>query len=92
MEDLHWEHLHWLLFSSRQIITAETVAWDEPRDLARLLIDLIQPPGFPSVRVLPEAPKRNARLRWVGHPGSEYLEASIPGVQTNYDILVLSTG
>jgi hypothetical protein len=96
LEDLDWERIHWLLFSSGQVVAARTVAWDETRDLALLLIvkasELSQASAFPFMHISPKAPKKNARLICVGHPGSEDLEASIPGVQTNYDSLVLSTG
>lgn len=47
---------------------------------------------FPYIQVAEAMPAANARLVCVGHPGSEDLETSQPGVETGYDTLVLSTG
>ena len=38
------------------------------------------------------SPPLRAALVCIGHPGSEDLEASEPGIKTNYDILHVSTG
>ncbi|KAL6850638.1 hypothetical protein ACO1O0_007762 [Amphichorda felina] len=96
LEDLDWAKIHWLLFASGEVVAARTVAWDGRCDLAVLVV--VKATGnttqasFPSIRLSPAAPKPQARLLCVGHPGSEDLEASIPGAQTNYDTLVLSAG
>ncbi|KAK3324480.1 trypsin-like cysteine/serine peptidase domain-containing protein [Cercophora scortea] len=47
---------------------------------------------FPAVSIATDAPPLKAPLVCVGHPGSEDLEASEPGVKTNYDVLHLSEG
>lgn len=98
-QELSWNKVHWLLFSSGQVVAAKTIVWDERRDLALLQIvkatDLASQSTFPYLHIAPtyNTPiKRNTPLICVGHPGSEDLETSIPGVQTNYDSLVLSTG
>ncbi|KAK7426080.1 hypothetical protein QQZ08_007390 [Neonectria magnoliae] len=76
--DLDLAARHTLLFASGRLVAARTVAWD--------------PAPFPHVRLADAAPKRGARLLCVGHPGSEDLEDPVPGLQTGYDTLVLSTG
>lgn len=95
-KDLDWAKVYWLLFASGEVVAARTVAWDGRRDLAALVIvgatGGTAQASFPFMRRSPTAPKTQTRLLCVGHPGSEDLEASIPGVQTNYDTLVLSTG
>lgn len=94
-EDLDWEKTHWLLFGSGETVAARTIAWDQGRDLALLLITRVAggaQPAFPSMQLSPAPPNPGMRLLCVGHPGSEDLEATMPGVQTNYDTLVLSTG
>jgi hypothetical protein len=48
--------------------------------------------SFASLKIADAPPPPNARLVCIGHPGSEDLEASEPGVRTNYDVLHLSTG
>jgi hypothetical protein len=48
--------------------------------------------AFPYVRLAESAPKMNAKLLCIGHPGSEDLETSIAGVATGYDILHISQG
>lgn len=47
---------------------------------------------FPAVRVAVTPPAAGARLVCVGHPGSEDLEAAVPGVRTGYDVLHASEG
>ncbi|KAL2209869.1 trypsin-like serine protease [Sarocladium strictum] len=97
-EELSWTKVHWLLFSSGKVVAAKTIVWDDRRDLALLQVvkasDLTSEAAFPYLRIaFPNTPmKRNTPLICIGHPGSEDLETSIPGVQTNYDSLVLSTG
>src|SRR5690606_6257696 len=89
--ELDWEETHWLLFSSGDVVAARTVAWDSRRDLAVLVITRASstPPPFPFTRLSPTPPKRQARLLCIGHPGSEDLESSTPGLLTNYDTLTL---
>ncbi|KAH8172781.1 trypsin-like peptidase domain-containing protein [Sarocladium implicatum] len=100
-EELRWDKIHWLLFSSGQAVAAETVIWDPKRDLALLMIVRASFPApssspssssFPYLRLAHDSPKLRTALLCIGHPGSEDLETSTPGVQTNYDVLVLSTG
>jgi hypothetical protein len=47
---------------------------------------------FPCVKIAASQPVAGSRLVCTGHPGSEDLEASQPGVKTNYGILRVSTG
>ena len=47
---------------------------------------------FPFVSIAEAPPSLRATLICIGHPGSEDLEASLPGVQTGYDVLQVSTG
>lgn len=91
--ELDLNALHTLLFASGAVVSARTVAWDPVRDLALLtVVDAEAPAPFPFMRLAGAAPKRGARLLCVGHPGSEDLEGAVPGLQTGYDTLVLSTG
>jgi len=48
--------------------------------------------SFPSVMPADFSPPLRVALVCIGHPGSEDLEASEPGIKTNYDILHVSTG
>lgn len=48
--------------------------------------------SFPFVMPADFSPPLRAALVCIGHPGSEDLEASEPGIKTNYDILHVSTG
>lgn len=98
----------WLLFASGQTVYAECVAWDPRRDLALLQVTEAQlelqalPPwdntvtashsSFPFVPIAEVPPRLCAALICIGHPGSEDLEASIPGVKTGYDVLHVSAG
>ncbi|RWA11463.1 hypothetical protein EKO27_g3626 [Xylaria grammica] len=69
---------HWLLFKSGVAVKATC----EDTELSH----------FPFVAISSTAPSLNSRLVCVGHPGSEDLEASQPGIKTNYDVLHVSTG
>jgi hypothetical protein len=93
-DELDWDKLHWLLLASGDAVAAKTIAWDAKRDLALLIIvqapNLSSPFPFHCLSAKPVRPR--ARLVCVGHPGSEDLEETTPGVQTNYDTLVLSMG
>jgi hypothetical protein len=96
-DELDRSQTHWLLSASGRTVASRCVAWDSRRDLALLRVTAAQGPEhdfgkFPHIEVGEEAPAPNARLVCVGHPGSEDLEASLPGVKTNYDTLFLSTG
>ncbi|KAH8651380.1 trypsin-like cysteine/serine peptidase domain-containing protein [Xylariales sp. PMI_506] len=52
-----------------------------------------QPPtSSPSAPLIETSPPVGSRVVCIGHPGSQDLEASRPGVQTNYDVLHTSTG
>ncbi|KAI0450022.1 trypsin-like cysteine/serine peptidase domain-containing protein [Xylaria acuta] len=89
----------WLLFRSGVTVKASCIAWDERRDLALLQVVAAQRGGedsglsrFPFVSISPTAPAVNSRLVCAGHPGSEDLEASQPGIKTNYDVLHVSAG
>ncbi|KAI1343265.1 trypsin-like cysteine/serine peptidase domain-containing protein [Xylariaceae sp. FL0016] len=89
---------HWLLFRDGRAVKAKCIAWDPRRDLALLGIIAAQTSSelgngcFPSARVAETQPAVGSRLVCVGHPGSEDLEASQPGIETNYDVLHASTG
>jgi len=48
--------------------------------------------SFPCVIPADASPPLRAALVCVGHPGSEDLEASKPGIKTNYDVLHVSIG
>lgn len=94
-EDLDLEKKHCLLFSPGQVVQAKCVAWDGKRDLALLEIVAAQRPAegpFPALRISSSAPKVRDQLVCVGHPGSEDLENSLPGIKTNYDTLYMSAG
>ncbi|TRX90910.1 hypothetical protein FHL15_008115 [Xylaria flabelliformis] len=98
-DELNESRNHWLLFRSGIAVKAVCVAWDERRDLALLHVNAVQQAGedgglsrFPFVSMSPTAPVLDSRLVCVGHPGSEDLEASQPGIKTNYDVLHVSTG
>ncbi|KAF2967055.1 hypothetical protein GQX73_g6558 [Xylaria multiplex] len=89
----------WLVFRSGVVVKVTCVVWDNRRDLALLRVVTSYREGratglthFPFVTISPTAPVLNSRLVCVGHPGSEDLEASLPGVRTNYDVLHVSTG
>lgn len=47
---------------------------------------------FPSIKLVDYAPKVNAKLLCIGHPGSEDLEVETAGVETGYDVLHVSEG
>ncbi|PPQ71114.1 hypothetical protein CVT26_011594 [Gymnopilus dilepis] len=49
-------------------------------------------PSFPFITLAAAPPSKREALICVGHPGSEDLEASKPGVKTDYDVLHVSTG
>ena len=93
-QDLSWDKVHWLLFASGEAVAAKTVAWDPQRDLALMVVVSASNPSasFPHVNLAAKAPRSRTRFLCVGHPASEDLETSIPGIQTNYDTLVLSEG
>ncbi|KAI0190364.1 trypsin-like cysteine/serine peptidase domain-containing protein [Xylaria flabelliformis] len=98
-DDLNESKNRWLLFRSGVAVKAICVAWDDRRDLALLQVDAVQQEGedggpsrFPFVSISLTAPALDSRLVCVGHPGSEDLEASQPGIKTNYDVLHVSTG
>jgi hypothetical protein len=86
---------YWLLLASGQVVQAKHLAWDAKRDLALLKIVATQSRStaeFAHVKISQTLPKVRARLICIGHPGSEDLEASMPGIQTNYDVLYVSEG
>ncbi|KAI8631612.1 trypsin-like cysteine/serine peptidase domain-containing protein [Xylariaceae sp. FL1651] len=92
---------YWLLFRSGITVKANCVAWDPKRDLALLQIVAAQRPTpgedcdeplFPFITVNTTSPAIDSPLVCIGHPGSEDLEVSQPGVKTNYDVLHVSTG
>ncbi|KAI0441636.1 trypsin-like cysteine/serine peptidase domain-containing protein [Xylaria telfairii] len=96
-----WENSkdRWLLLKSGLAVKARCVAWDERRDLALLQVVAAQRESesdgtsrFPFVAISPTPPSLHSRLVCVGHPGSEDLEASQPGIKTNYDVLHVSAG
>ena len=95
-DELDWDQIHWLLFASGQLVAAKSICWDSKRDLA--LLQIVKATGegpengFPHVEFSQQAPSARSQLLCIGHPGSEDLQASTPGVQTNYDVLVLSEG
>jgi len=94
-DELDLGKLHCLLFASGQVVRAKCTAWDPKRDLAILKVFEAQAPQdkpFPFVSILSKAPKAREPLICVGHPGSDDLETSLPGVKTNYDTLYVSTG
>jgi len=107
-EELEDHKVKWLIFVSGQVVQAECVAWDPRRDLALLRIIACQRQpmatlpssstspvrcqSFPFVMPADLSPPLQATLLCIGHPGSEDLEASQPGIKTNYDVLHVSTG
>jgi hypothetical protein len=93
-DELDWDRLHWLLFASGDAVAAKTIVWDAKRDLVLLIIVQAPDPSspFPFHCLSTNALRPRACLVCVGHPGSEDLEETIAGVQTNYDTLVLSVG
>jgi hypothetical protein len=102
VEEYDEDKSHWLLFSSGRVVEAKCVAWDAQRDLALLRIVASQKvegassssgeQEFPFISPAESAPKKDASLGCIGHPGSEDLEVSLPGVKTNYDVLHVSVG
>ena len=92
--DLDLTKSHLLLFASGEAVEATVLAWDGQRDLALLVITETpeSPKTYPYMPISNAALKLNTRLLCIGHPGSEDLETSIPGIQTGYDTLVLSEG
>jgi hypothetical protein len=107
-EELDNSKSHWLLFASGRVVETKCVAWDPKRDLALLQIVSTQPESFssdpaqpqittrvghfPSMAIAVSPPRMDTALACVGHPGSEDLENSVPGVRTNYDVLHVSVG
>ena len=107
-EELEDHKVKWLIFSFGQVVQAECVAWDPRRDLALLRIigcqrqptatvpssstSPVRSQSFPFVMPADLSPPLQAALVCIGHPGSEDLEASQPGIKTNYDVLHVSTG
>jgi S1-C subfamily serine protease len=96
-DDLH--KTFWLLFASGQAVQAKYIMSDTYGDLALLRIvaaqqnsDPTPTPCFPSVNVADKAPKAGSKLVCIGQPGAEDLEASTPGLKTNYDIVHVSEG
>ncbi|GAW26050.1 putative at hook domain-containing protein family protein [Rosellinia necatrix] len=100
IDELDGSKDRWLLFRSGSAVKATCVAWDDRRDLALLQIIATQRGDgdssgilrFPHVGISVTTPAPNMRLMCVGHPGSEDLEASQPGIKTNYDVLHVSAG
>ena len=96
-EDLERKEDKWLLFASGCAVRARCVAWDSKRDLALLQIIAAQASPYTknSQATFPFATVGSAQggqLICIGHPGSEDLEASMSGVETNYDVLHVSHG
>ncbi|TEA20003.1 hypothetical protein C8034_v004245 [Colletotrichum sidae] len=94
-DDLDHSRSHWLLFAAGWIVEAKTLAFDATRDLALLEIISAQGPSprtFPFVSPAVASPLPKTRLVCLGHPGSEDLETSEPGLPTGYNVLHLSTG
>ena len=87
----------WLLSASGSIVRARCVVWDSQRDLALLQIVAAQEssytdspqPSFPFAAV---GESQGGQLLCIGHPGSEDLEASTSGIETDYDVLHVSAG
>ena len=87
----------WLIFASGCVVRAECVVWDDRRDLALLQIVAAQQkphdsgvgPSFPFITF---GTAQGSHLLCIGHPGSEDLEASTSGIETDYDVLHVSTG
>ncbi|OCK85431.1 trypsin-like serine protease [Lepidopterella palustris CBS 459.81] len=96
-EELAETENKWLLFASGQVVQTKCISWDPKRDLALLQIVAAQPllvngTTFPSISPAEHPPAPGAPLLCIGHPGSEDLEVSRPGVKTGYDVLHISTG
>jgi len=98
-EELKTHDSYWLLFASGQVVQAKQFWWETGRDLALLKIvaaqrepDASNKPNFPATVVAGDPPKLRSFLVCIGHPGSEDLESSMPGIQTNYDVLCVSNG
>lgn len=101
VEDFDSKQEHWLLFASGLAVRTVCVAWDSRRDLALLRITAAQRPPvsgdmegqvFPFVVAAESPPPVDTNIVCIGHPGSEDLEVDRPGVQTDYDVLHMSTG
>ncbi|KAK6524471.1 hypothetical protein TWF281_011379 [Arthrobotrys megalospora] len=106
--ELEENRIKWLLFASGRVVRAECIGYDHTRDLALLKIvaaepdspvstmgastQEISPTSFPFLQISPTPPKKNAQVICIGHPGDEDLEASKPGVKTNYDVIHISHG
>ncbi|KAK6331653.1 hypothetical protein TWF718_002201 [Orbilia javanica] len=106
--DLEENRTKWLLFASGRVVQAKCIAYDHIRDLALLQIisaEERQNPlagsstngeasqiTFPFLTISPIPPKKNTQIICIGHPGDEDLEASKPGVKTNYDVIHISYG
>lgn len=106
--ELEENRTKWLLFASGRVVQAKCIAYDHIRDLALLQIvsaeqDSTSTPGsstnheqpqtsFPFLPISPTPPKKNAQIICIGHPGDEDLEASKPGVKTNYGVIHISYG
>ena len=88
-DELDYERTHWLLFCTGQAVSAKCIAWDCRRDLALLRIIGDQVGSldqkFPHVAVDSITPPLDSKIVCVGHPGSEDLEASLPGIQSAPD-------
>ena len=94
-QELNSNERHCLLFASGRVVRARCTAWDSRRDLALLQIVEAQGPAdqfFPSLAISTAEPKLREPLICVGHPGSDDLETSLPGIKTNYDTLHVSSG
>ena len=97
-EEFQQKEDKWLLFASGSAVRARCVAWDSRRDLALLQIVAAQDylsetdevASFPCASIA--STQEQEQLLYVGHPGSEDLEASRAGIATNYDVLHISTG
>jgi S1-C subfamily serine protease len=92
---LDLEKRHCLLFASGLVVRAQCIAWDAKQDLALLRILEAQhhtSSPFPHITIADTTPKLREPLICIGHPGSDDLETSIPGIKTNYDTLHVSTG
>ena len=94
-DSLDMDQIHCLVFASGQCVRSKCVAWDGKRDLALLEIIEAQESrdsSFSSIKIAAKPPKLKEALVCVGHPGSEDLETSMPGIKTNYDTLHVSVG
>ena len=92
-EELDWGRVQWLLSGEGSLVGARCIAWDERRDLALLLVVTSNGIGpYAHLELSSTPPVKSTQLLCVGHPGSEDLETDVPGIQTNYDVLVVSQG